>query len=134
MVDNIVMIRASIVEVKAKLSDYLERAAHGEHVLICRHNKPVAELRAVTEVRTEPRPIGPLPGRPRFDVPPSFFEPLATDEVAQWEGTASSDPLSSQWVAPDGQGALAVAEKGPRYWPARRRSPARKTRPAQKKR
>jgi prevent-host-death family protein len=95
MVKNIVMLKVNVFEVKAKLSEYLDRAAGGERIVICRHNKPVAELRPVTEVRTEPRPVGPLPGRPRFDVPPSFFTAMPADELDRWEGIAPSDPLGS---------------------------------------
>ena len=80
------MIKANVFEVKAKLSHYLDRAAAGERIVICRHNHPIAELHAVGADRTEPRPVGPLPGRPQFDVPASFFEPLADEIVRDWEG------------------------------------------------
>ena len=93
---NMVMIKANVFEVKAKFSDYLDRAARGEQVIVCRHNKPVAELRAIEDVRTDPRPIGPLPGRPTFDVPASFFEPMADEELDLWEGGAPAYPLSSE--------------------------------------
>ena len=90
-----VMSKVNVFEVKAKLSEYLERASHGERIIICRHNRPIAELRAVTEVRTEPRPIGPLPGRPTFDVPASFFEPLSESELDLWDRVSASDPLAA---------------------------------------
>jgi antitoxin (DNA-binding transcriptional repressor) of toxin-antitoxin stability system len=96
MVKNMTMSKANVHEVKAKLSEYLDRAVRGEHIIICRHNKPVAELRALEQVRTKPRPIGPLPGRPTFDVPVSFFEPMADDDLAAWEGGDPSDPLSQR--------------------------------------
>src|SRR5687767_15157380 len=83
------MIKVNIFEAKARLSEYLDRAAKGERIVVCRHNTPVAELRHVSAVRTEPRPIGPLPGRPVFDVPPSFFDPMSDDELESWEGAAS---------------------------------------------
>ena len=95
MVKNIVMFKVNVFEVKAKLSEYLDRAARGERIVICRHNKPVAELRPVSEMRTEPRPVGPLPRRPRFDVPPSFFTMMPPDELDLWEGIAPTDPLGS---------------------------------------
>jgi prevent-host-death family protein len=88
----------NVFEVKAKLSEYLDRAGRGERIVICRHSKPVAELRAVERARTEPRPIGPLPGRPTFEVPASFFEPLTADELEMWESVAPSDPLSRAWL------------------------------------
>ena len=104
------MTKANVHEVKARLSEYLERASRGEHIVICRHNKPVAELRAIAEVRTDPRPIGPLAGRPTFDVPASFFEPMADDELAAWEGVTSTDPLSPAWAPPTARKPARVAE------------------------
>jgi prevent-host-death family protein len=68
-----VMSQVNVFEVTAMLSEYLDRAARGERIVICRHNKPVVELRAIEDIRTEPRPIGPLPGRPTFGIPPSLL-------------------------------------------------------------
>ncbi|SRR6266508_4043657 len=91
-----VMSKTNVAEVKAKFSEYLDRAIAGERIVICRHNKPVAELRALDVSPIEPRPIGPLPGRPTFDVPPSFFEPLSSDELDLWEGAGSQFGTSEQ--------------------------------------
>ncbi len=91
-----VMIQVNVVEMKARLSEYLDRVARGEHIIVCRHNKPVAELRPLTETRREPRPIGPIRGETQFEIPPSFFEPLPDDELDLWEGMASRDPLSAE--------------------------------------
>ena len=74
------MVKVNIAEVKAKLSEFLEIAGRGERVLICKHNRPVAELRAVHAVRTEPRPIGGAAGQ--FNMPASFFDPLPDDMIA----------------------------------------------------
>jgi len=123
-----VMILASIVDVKAKLSEYLERAARGERILICRHNKPVAELRPVDDVRMEPRPIGPLPGRPTFEIPPSFFEPLPDEDLEQWENVLIADPLSPAWKSPSGRSTSRVAEQKTEYR-APQRSRARRRKP-----
>ncbi len=68
------MIIANIHEVKAKLSEYLDAVERGERVMICRRNQPVAELRAVEQKRTKPRPIG--LGKHTVTIPPSFFEPM----------------------------------------------------------
>ena len=105
------MTKTNIVEMKAKLSEFLDRAARGERIVICRHNNPVAELRALEEVRTAPRPIGPLPKRPTFEIPASFFEPMSADELNLWEGLQPTDPLSAAWTSPAGRGTSAVAEK-----------------------
>lgn len=88
------MAKVNVFEVKAKLSEFLDRAAAGERILICRHNTPVAELRAVEASRVDERPIGPLPGRPTFEVPPSFFEPMPDDELELWEGKVAETRTS----------------------------------------
>ncbi len=85
------MTKVNVAEVKAKLSEFLELAARGERVLICKHNRPVAELRAVQAVRTEPRPIGGAAGQ--FAVPASFFDPLPEDIVAGFIGTTADLPF-----------------------------------------
>ena len=87
--------KVNVFEVKAKLSEYLDRVLAGERVVICRHNKPVAELRPIEESRAEERPVGPIAGRPTFEVPASFFEPLLEEDVVLWEGGESSTgPMS----------------------------------------
>ena len=103
MVNNMVMNKVNVFEVKAKLSEYLDRAAAGERILICRHNKPVAELVPVDAARTDERAIGPLHGRPTFEVPASFFEPLTEAELALWEADVA------------GGGPARVAEPGAPY-------------------
>jgi prevent-host-death family protein len=80
------MNKTSVAEIKARLSEYLERVEQGERIVICRHNKPVAELGPVESSRTEPRPLGSLPGRPAFTVAEAFLEPLTAGELAAWEG------------------------------------------------
>ena len=87
-----VMIEANIFEIKAKLSEYIDRAGRGDTVVIYRHNKAVAELRGIPGVRSTPRPLGPLPGRPSFKVPASFFDPLPEEELLLWEGAAPIAP------------------------------------------
>lgn len=85
------MTKVNVAEMKAKLSEFLEIAARGERVLICKHNRPVAELRAVQAVRTEPRPIGGAAGQ--FVVPASFFDPLPDDMLAGFMGTTIDLPV-----------------------------------------
>lgn len=87
------MIVVNIFEAKAKLSEYLELAAAGERVLICKRNQPVAELKAIAAPRTEPRPIG--LGKGQVSVPDAFFEPLPDDLLDAFSDT----PLSGQRVA-----------------------------------
>jgi antitoxin (DNA-binding transcriptional repressor) of toxin-antitoxin stability system len=78
------MIVTNINEVKAKLSEYLEAVAQGEKVVICKRNTPIAELRAITPARTEPRKVGGAAAR--LAVPESFFEPLPDDVLEEFEG------------------------------------------------
>jgi prevent-host-death family protein len=98
MCHNQVMIEVNIFEIKAKFAEYLDRVSKGETVLIYKHNRPVAELRGVPKRQSTPRPIGPLPGRPAFSVPPSFFEPLSQEDLQLWEGSAAgmSEPPASK--------------------------------------
>jgi antitoxin (DNA-binding transcriptional repressor) of toxin-antitoxin stability system len=111
MVIYIVMLVINIVEAKAKLSEYLELAAGGERVVICKRNRPVAELRAVAAPRTEPRPVG--GGKGTLTVPGAFFEPLPDDLLDAFTG----GPVP---------GHARVAETSPEYGgskrPARRRT------------
>ena len=76
------MIVINIHEAKAKLSEYLDAVANGESVVICKRNRPVAELRAVEQKRTEPRPLG---GTKGIVIPPSFFEPMPDEFLDAFE-------------------------------------------------
>jgi prevent-host-death family protein len=123
MTKNIVMIMVNVFEIKARLSEYLDRAARGERIVICRHNTPVAELRAVERSRTAPRPVGPLEGRPAFDVPQSFFEPMPIDELALWEDSTlfPTQPAGSDRTRPPG------GRRSQRSEPATRRRARRRS-------
>ncbi len=78
------MLIVNVYEAKAKLSEYLEAAARGERVLICKRNQPVAELRPVDAARTTTRPIGGAKGR--LKITSDFFEPLPADVIEGFEG------------------------------------------------
>ena len=78
------MIKANIFEVKARLSEFLARVEHGETVVICKRNRPLAELRRIASVRTESRPIGGLEGA--IEILPSFFDPLPDELLDSVEG------------------------------------------------
>jgi len=52
---NIDMTMVNIADAKARLSEYLELAAGGGEVVICRHNRPVARLggpRSIASIQT----------------------------------------------------------------------------------
>ena len=114
------MTKVNSAEAKAKLAEYLDRALAGERIVICRHNEPVVELRPIAAIHDGPRPVGPLPGRPTFEVSPAFFEPLPDEDLEAWEGAASPAGLVSAPSAPR------VAERGSEYGsgksPRKRRS------------
>ena len=100
MVIFIVMIVINVFEAKAKLSEYLELAAGGERVVICKRNRPIAELRAVASPRTEPRPVGGAKGT--LTVPAAFFDALPDD-------------LLDAFAGGPGPGHARVAETPPAY-------------------
>ena len=100
MVYNMTMKKVNIFEAKAKLSEYVEAVQAGEQVIICNRNRPVAELRAITSARNEPRPLGLAKG---FEVPDAFFEPLPDDVVGGFYGDSSAVAASR------------VAERSPAY-------------------
>ena len=79
------MIMVNVHEAKAKLSEYLDAATNGERVLICRHNRPVAELRPVEAARTGPRDLAPMYPGETFTTA-TFFDPLTAEELSTWEG------------------------------------------------
>ena len=105
------MLVINIFEAKAKLSEYLELAAGGERVLICKRNRPVAELRAVAAPRTEPRPIG--GGKGTVTVPDAFFEPLPENDLSGFEGVVQASAAPMRGEADHRSGLLNVAEDAP---------------------
>lgn len=95
----VTMLMVNIAEAKAKLSEYVEAVAKGEHVIICNRNRPVAELRPIGAPRKAPRDLTPM--FPDWKVDPAFFDPVTDAEIAEWEGTP---------IAP-----LRTAERAPEY-------------------
>ena len=80
------MKKVNIFEAKARLSECIDAVQKGEQVVICRRNRPVAELRAITMARTRPRPLG---GAKGLEIPEAFFEPLPDDVVDAFYGDVS---------------------------------------------
>ena len=78
------MIRVNVHEAKTHLSRHLALVEQGETILICRRNVPVAELRPVRPVRTEPRPFGLCKGE--IVIHDSFFDPLPDEILDAFEG------------------------------------------------
>lgn len=79
-----VMIKLNIHEAKTHLSHYLENVEHGETILLCKRNRPVAEIRPLAIHLQKQRLIGLAKGK--FTVPASFFEELPEDTIALFHG------------------------------------------------
>lgn len=78
--------KASTREVKARLSEFVDRAQAGETIVVCRRNKPVAELRAIPSRGSKPVLGNPVEG---LVVPASFFEPLPREIEDAFSGGLS---------------------------------------------
>ncbi len=81
------MLQLNINEVKTHLSSTLARVEKGETVIICKRNKPVAEIRPIRKPRKRKRPLG-LMGKkyPDFKVPDDINDPLPDDILAFFTG------------------------------------------------
>jgi prevent-host-death family protein len=98
----------NIHEAKARLSEFVDAVERGEQVIICRRNQPVAELKAVTPVRTAARIVGGAAGS--LLVPDSFFAPLPDDVVDEFYDGSAARPTVPARAAERGTGYRA---KGP---------------------
>jgi antitoxin (DNA-binding transcriptional repressor) of toxin-antitoxin stability system len=79
------MIKVNIQEAKTHLSRYLDQVEGGEVIVVCRHNQPVAEIRAIqTASVSPPRVAGLLKGLIHWE--PDAFAPLTEQELAEFEG------------------------------------------------
>lgn len=81
------MIKVNIHEAKTHLSHYLTEIEHGETILLCKRNHPVAEIRPIPQKPAEPRPIG--LAKKVFKLAPSFFEELPEETIALFHGEPS---------------------------------------------
>jgi antitoxin (DNA-binding transcriptional repressor) of toxin-antitoxin stability system len=79
------MIKLNIHEAKTHLSKYLAKLKAGDRILLCKRNRPIAEITPLPELSARPRPIGLAKGR--FTVPLSFFEPLPEELLRTFEST-----------------------------------------------
>ncbi len=76
-------LNVNVQDAKTNLSRYLEEVEKGEVVVLCRHNKPIAEIRRLeTPDKSKPE-FGMYDG---FGVPDSFFEPLPDDVLRAFGG------------------------------------------------
>ena len=77
------MKQVNVSEAKEQLSDLVERASRGERIVICRRNRPVAEIGPVERRPTRLRPFGLAKG---MRVPADFDAPLSRAELDAWYG------------------------------------------------
>lgn len=76
------MFQVNIHDAKTNLSKLIERAAHGEDVVIARAGTPVARLTAIAPVERGRR-FGAMQGK--AVVGKEFFDPLPEEELQGWE-------------------------------------------------
>lgn len=74
----------NVQEAKTHLSHYLNQVAKGESIILCKRNKPVAEIRPIAAKIGGKRPIGLAKGT--FTVPASFFEELPEEIISLFSG------------------------------------------------
>ena len=80
------MTKVNIQEAKTHLSRYIDRVEQGDVIIVCRHNQPVAELRAIRAPLAPPaRVAGLLRGQIHWD--PDAFAPMTDREVAEFDGS-----------------------------------------------
>lgn len=80
----VIMVRLNVHEAKTHLSRYLDLVEQGETILLCRHNKPVAQIqRLPVEQPSTPRVLGLCKGK--FKLTEAFFKPLPEDMLNQFE-------------------------------------------------
>jgi prevent-host-death family protein len=73
----------NLQDAKTHLSRYLDDVEKGEVVVLCRHNKPIAEIRSIATTEDDVPEFGIYDG---FGVSPEFFDPLPKDLVAAFGG------------------------------------------------
>lgn len=73
-------------EAKTRLSEHVARLKEGERIILCRRNRPVAQILPIVATPSEPRPIG--LGKGLAEIPDSFFDPLPDDILDLFEGKA----------------------------------------------
>jgi antitoxin (DNA-binding transcriptional repressor) of toxin-antitoxin stability system len=83
------MIKVNIQEAKTHLSRYLDRVEEGEVVVVCKHNQPVAELRAVVAAPVpKARVAGLLKGKVSWKK--DAFASMNDQELAEFDGSPVS--------------------------------------------
>jgi len=75
--------KATLEQVENEAAEYLQRVIGGETIVVYQGERPVAEIRPVTETETL-RPVGLAAGE--FVVPDDFDAPLPDELIDAFEG------------------------------------------------
>jgi len=78
------MTTINVHEAKTHLSRYLVEVEKGKSFILCKRNKPVAEIRPIINRIMKKRPIGLAKGT--FTVPASFFDELPEETISLFSG------------------------------------------------
>ena len=81
---DIDMSTVSLEQLQQNTSDLLDRVEAGEHLLVVRGGRPVAEMWPVASPLAEPRSFGLC--RDEFSVPDDFDVPLPQEILREFEG------------------------------------------------
>jgi prevent-host-death family protein len=79
-----IMITINVQEAKTHFSHYLDQVAKGQSVILCKRNKPVAEIRPILGKIISKRPVGLAKGT--FTIPESFFDELPDETLSLFQG------------------------------------------------
>ncbi len=75
----------NLQDAKTQFSRYIDRVEQGEVVIVCRHNKPVAELRAIVKKPVStPREPGLWKGQISWNK--DAFAPMGDAELSDFDG------------------------------------------------
>lgn len=76
----------NIHEAKTHLSRHLAELSQTDRIVLCRRNRPIAEIRLLPPKNERPRMLGAARGD--FVLGEGFFEPLPDDVLEAFEGGA----------------------------------------------
>lgn len=74
----------NMLDAKTHLSRHIAGLKPGDRIILCRRNRPVAEIRPISDRPSEPRPFG--LGRGLAEVTDAFSEPLPEDLLDEFDG------------------------------------------------
>ena len=77
--------RLNIHEAKTHLSRHLARLGPGDRIILCRRNRPIAEILPLATAAKSRRPVG--LGHGQATLKPEFFDPLPADLLDQFDSS-----------------------------------------------